>query len=106
MEICPLCGRPIEKPKHANRHHLRPLSRGGKGGDIIRLHRICHQKIHSVFTEKELERAYDTIESLLKSPEIRKFVRWVRKKPSGFYDSNKTMNSLRDKRGDWKRRMK
>jgi hypothetical protein len=106
MEICPLCKREIKHPKDANRHHLHPLSRGGKNGDIVRLHRICHQKIHSVFTEKELELKYNTIEALIKTKEIKKFVRWVKRKPSAFYDKNDTTIGRKTKQTDWKRRMR
>jgi protein-arginine kinase len=38
----------------------------------------CHSKIHSVFTEKELEREYNTLEKLQAHPEIAKFIKWVR----------------------------
>lgn len=98
MEICPICKRSIDHPSDGNQHHLRPLSRGGKGGPIVRLHRICHQKIHSVFTEKELEQKFNTIEALLKTDEIKKFVKWVRKKPSSFYDGNRKTKGMRLKR--------
>ena len=102
--ICPLCKRTIDHPMDANRHHLLPRSKGGKNGEVVILHRICHQKIHSVFTEKELAEKYNTIEALLKTDQIRKFVKWVEKKPSGFYDSNRTTNARKGKRVRWKRR--
>ena len=106
MEICPLCKREIAHPKDANRHHLHPLSRGGKNREIVRLHRICHQMIHSVFTEKELEQKFNTIEALLKTNEIKKFVKWVKNKPSNFYDKNQKTKGLKEKKKDWKRRMR
>ena len=102
-EICPLCSREIVHPRDANRHHLKPLSRGGKNGDVVRLHRICHQKIHSVFTEKELEKKYFTIEALLKTREMKKFVKWVKNKPSNFYDKNRQSNGKKEKINDRKR---
>ena len=101
--ICPLCGRPILKKKDGDRHHLQPRSRGGKNGEIVTLHRICHRKIHSAFTEKELERKFNTIEALLKTMEIKKFVKWVEKKPSDFYDSSRDTRGRFVKRGGWKR---
>lgn len=54
------------------------------------MHRICHSKIHSYFTESELARSYNTVDRLLEHEEIRRFVRWVRTKPNGFSDSNRS----------------
>jgi hypothetical protein len=88
---CPLCGRPIAEP--ANRHHLLPLSRGGRGTITILLHKICHDKIHSVLSEAELQRQYTTIEALQGHEEIEKFIKWVQNKEPGFYD-----RSVRQKR--------
>ncbi len=83
MKICPLCGREIP-PHLESRHHLIPKLKGGKHGTIAILHRMCHSKIHSVFSEAELARSYDTIEKLLAHEEIAKFVRWIRKRPIDF----------------------
>lgn len=81
---CPLCGRLLAPP--ANRHHLLPLSRGGKGTPTVLLHKICHDKIHSVLTEAELKRSYHTIEALQQQEEIATFIRWVQNKSPEFYD--------------------
>jgi len=104
LETCPLCGRVISDPLDANRHHLHPLSRGGKDGEVVRLHRICHVKIHSVFTEKELELKYNTIDALLKTREMKKFVKWLANKPSDFYDSSRETNTMQGKRSSRNRR--
>ncbi len=85
-EICPLCGRELAEP--SNRHHLVPLSKGGKGGEILIMHKICHTKIHSVLTENELKTYYHTIERLQGQEEIEKFIKWVSKKPPEFYDGS------------------
>jgi len=55
------------------------------GTEIVDLHRICHNKIHAVFTERELAKHFHTFERLLEHEEIRKFVSWVRRKPPEFY---------------------
>ena len=55
----------------------------------MRLHQICHSKIHSLFTEREIEVKYFTIEKLLNNEEIVKFVNWLTNKPNDFYDSTK-----------------
>ena len=84
--LCPLCNRPLAEP--ANRHHLIPLSKGGKATPTILLHKICHDKIHAVFTEMQLKRYYHTIDRLLESEDIRKFVKWVQRKEPEFYDKS------------------
>ncbi len=87
--LCPLCTRPLAEP--VNRHHLLPVSRGGKGSPTLLMHKICHSKIHAVLSEKELERSYDTIEKLQAQEEIAKFIKWVSKKPPEFYDGSVKM---------------
>ena len=87
--MCPLCGRELAHPY--NRHHLTPLSKGGRGTKTILLHKICHDKIHAVFTEMELKRHYNTIEKLKEHEEIANFIKWVRKKEPEFYDKSVRM---------------
>jgi hypothetical protein len=84
--ICPLCGRELAEP--ANKHHLIPVSKGGRNTPTILLHKICHDKIHAVFTENELKRQYNTIELLQQQEEINRFIKWVRKKEPEFYDKS------------------
>lgn len=88
MRVCPLCQREIP-PRLESRHHLIPKLRGGKNGPIVVLHRICHSKIHSLFSETELARRYATIEQLLEHEEIQRFVRWVRKRPPDYHSGNR-----------------
>lgn len=87
--LCPLCRRPLAEPM--NKHHLIPMSRGGKGTPTVMMHKICHNKIHAVLTEKELMRYYHTIERLQEQEEIAKFIKWVSKKPPEFYDGSVKM---------------
>lgn len=94
---CPLCGRPLAEPK--NKHHLIPKSKGGKNTPTVWLHNICHNKIHSVFTEKELRDYYHTIPRIKENEEIDKFIRWVQKQPPTFYDGSATN---KNKTGKWK----
>lgn len=84
MERCPLCGRELTDGPSVNEHHLVP--RSYRGRETIRMHRICHNKIHAVFTEQELARHYHTVDRILENEEIRKFVAWVRKKDAAYYD--------------------
>ena len=89
--ICPLCDRDID-PGDGDDHHLVPKQKGGKKGDVVHLHRFCHTKIHSIFTNGELKKTYSTVTALRQHPEIEKFVLWVQGKPSGFYSSNRKKN--------------
>jgi hypothetical protein len=93
--ICLLCGRPLAEP--ANKHHLIPVSKGGKNTPTILLHKVCHDKIHAVFTENELKREYNTIELLQQQVEIASFINWVRKKEPEFYDKSVKTRSRRGK---------
>ncbi len=82
---CPLCDRLLGDD--INKHHLVPKT--FKGKETVTLHRICHRKIHSVFTERELLKYYHTIERLLEHEDIRKFVEWVANKDPNYYASSK-----------------
>ncbi len=81
-EPCPLCGRPLLPGPSVDEHHLVPRSQGGKEKFLV--HKICHQKIHQVFTEKELARSYSSWERLQSHEEIAVFVEWVKKRPPEF----------------------
>ena len=83
-EPCPVCGRPIVEGPGADRHHWLPKSRGGSASEAI--HVVCHLKLHSVFTTKELASDYGAPEAVRAHPEIAKFIRWVRRKPPEYID--------------------
>ncbi len=82
--ICPLCGRPIPAGVPQSRHHLVPRLRGGKGGETVLLHQICHNEVHASLSETDLARSYNTIAALQKHPRLAKFIRWVAKRPADF----------------------
>lgn len=72
-------------------HHLVPRARHNKkvkrelGKDRNKtadVCRPCHDQIHLLFTEKELERDHNTIEKLKAQPSIQKWIAWKRKRPS------------------------
>jgi hypothetical protein len=71
---CPLCKRPNYHPTD---HHLVPKSRGGE--DTETLCRDCHKAIHATFSNKELERAYNTVEALMAHEGFAKQVRFISK---------------------------
>jgi hypothetical protein len=90
---CPLCGRPLVPGPSVNEHHMVPRSHRGR--DKVTMHRICHSKIHTVFTERELAGYYHTVERLLEREEMRKFVSWVRKKDPEYLDCNRAPSRRR-----------
>jgi len=92
MDECPLCERPIPKSQRDS-HHLVPRVKGGR--DTEYLHRICHRQIHALFSESELAKKYNTVDSLLENDEVKKFVRWVRGRPTDFLDGPKMSRKLR-----------
>ncbi len=82
--ICALCGRSIPDNVPQSRHHLIPRLRGGKGGETVLLHQICHKEIHATLTETELARDYHTGEALRAHPRLAAFAKWVAKRPPEF----------------------
>ena len=54
-----------------------PKSRGGRATETLCAD--CHRSIHSIFTNKELEREYSTTEALLAHPVFAKAVSFLRK---------------------------
>lgn len=90
--LCPLCGRPLGTV-NIDRHHLVP--RTFKGREQFPVHKICHRKIHSVLSERELLQHYHTWEALRAHPDIAAFIAWVARKPPGFWTSTATARSKR-----------
>jgi len=83
--VCPLCDRPIPPHARQSRHHLTPKLRGGKGGETVLLHAICHDQIHATLSETELARDHASIAALRRHPRIARFVAWVARRPPGFH---------------------
>ena len=75
---CPLCSRPNLNPTD---HHLVPKSRGGK--TTLTICRDCHKSAHLLFSNKELERQYSTVESLLNHPDMARMIRYTQKQDPG-----------------------
>jgi len=93
--LCPLCGRPLGA-ENIDRHHLVPKSL--KGREQFPIHKICHRKIHSIFSERELLRAYHSWDALKGHEDIRSFIGWVANKPPGFYTRTFTANRKQGRR--------
>ncbi|MCB0650614.1 MAG: HNH endonuclease [Saprospiraceae bacterium] len=88
---CPICQRLMYDDGSVDKHHFIPKSKGGRETEYI--HKVCHSKIHSLFTEKELAAEYKTAEKLREHPEIQKFLKWVSSKGPSFYDRSKRSRS-------------
>lgn len=80
---CPICGRAMVRGPSVDRHHFLPRSEGGREARPV--HRICHRKLHSLFTERELATSYATPEAVRANPEIARFVRWLDGKHPEFW---------------------
>lgn len=87
--VCPICDRDMIEGPSFNEHHLIPRAKGGKNGPKIDLHKICHDKIHSLWTEGQLAAHYNTVERIREHEEMQKFIKWVQKKPIDFYTHTK-----------------
>ena len=77
LGACPLCGRIMFKGDSVDRHHWQPKSHGGTAAEY--LHRICHRKLHSLFTGRELADDFSSPAQVRQHPEMQKFISWVRR---------------------------
>lgn len=93
--ICPICDRGMISGVSSDEHHWIPQSKGGKKGPKSLVHRVCHSKIHSIRTEKELAKKYDNAEIIKSSDEMKDFLKWIRRKEPGFHVSTKMHNRKR-----------
>jgi hypothetical protein len=70
-----------------DRYHWQPKSQGGREAEP--LHLICHRKLHSLFTARELATTYATPEAVRRHPQMQTFIQWVRRRPPEFIDRHK-----------------
>lgn len=96
---CEVCDRPLI-PEYCDEHHLIPKTFKGKRNDdnMVLLHKICHQKIHSVFSERELVSYYHTMDRIMENEDMQKFGKWVGKQPIEFSDVSKDTKRRKSKR--------
>ena len=102
-EVCPLCDRPIPPGARASRHHLTPKLKGGAKGATALLHHICHNAIHARFSEAELARHLDSMETLKTQPDLAAFLAWVRTKPADFHARTAPSGRRRESRRSMRR---
>ncbi len=77
---CSLCGRHFSEGQ-LTKHHCRPRAKGGTPEDVELLCSQCHGMVHATYTNETLAALYPTIDRLRAAPELRPFLRWVRKQP-------------------------
>jgi hypothetical protein len=82
---CWLCARPMGE--NIEWHHPIPKSRGGRERQPV--HPICHQTIHALFSNSDLEKRYSTPAALMAHDEIGRFVSWIANKPPDFHAPTK-----------------
>ena len=108
VHVCELCRRSVQR---VTKHHLIPRTRHSnkrnkKNFDREEIHtRVlwlctpCHDNIHALLTEKELEYDYNTIELLAAHPGVIRFTEWISKKPDG---TTVPVRHSNDRRKKWK----
>lgn len=85
---CELCGRQrpltfhhlIPRTCHSNKWFKKNFTRQDMVSRGIDVCRDCHSFVHQQFSEKQLGRSYNTLESLLDSQRVQRFLGWVRRK--------------------------
>jgi 5-methylcytosine-specific restriction endonuclease McrA len=78
----------IPKTRHKNERVRRDSTREDRQ-QVILVCRACHNQIHALLTEKQLERDFNSVTLLASHPDIARFVEWIRDKPPGFKPSTK-----------------
>lgn len=82
---CPICTRELGDVR-IEEHHLIPRTFGGK--EKVAIHKMCHQKLHATFSEREMLNHYHTIERIVEHTEMQKFIKWIGKRSLDYYDKN------------------
>lgn len=76
MNDCPLCER---SGIILSDHHLVPRCRGGTGEDKVTICRDCHDALHALFSNKELESTYNSVDALMTHDGYAKMVKFISK---------------------------
>jgi hypothetical protein len=74
---CPICGHAYSA-REMTKHHLVPRSRRGRKTVLLCPH--CHRQIHALYSEKELERNFGTLDKLLSAPDMQPWIAWIRRR--------------------------
>jgi hypothetical protein len=73
----------IPRMRHRSKRNRRTYDREEVRGRIALLCKPCHEQVHALLSEKELERTYNTLATLAAEPNVARFVAWIRRKPDG-----------------------
>lgn len=93
--VCSICDRGMVAGISADEHHWIPQAKGGKKGPKSLIHRMCHSKIHSLWSETELARKFNTPEIIRAAPEMQEFLTFIKSKRPDFYMPTKMHNRRR-----------
>lgn len=72
----------IPRTRHANKWNKREFARADVRTRLLWICRPCHDAVHALLTEKELERSFNTREALLAHEGVARFVEWVKRRPA------------------------
>ena len=91
---CPLCSRDGDK-KYFSNHHLSPKCRDG----IVTLPicNSCHSSIHAFFSNKQLEKEYDSVDALLTDDKFSNHVKWSAKQDISKRFTSKRSNNQKNR---------
>ena len=84
---CEVCFRELPLTKH----HLIPVTRHKNKktkkrhskesmNEVIMVCRQCHNQLHALICEKDMDETYNTLDRLLTHEGVRKFAEWIRKR--------------------------
>jgi hypothetical protein len=84
--MCELCERDIDvtrhhlipQCRHKNKKNKKSFDRKDVKKRILMICRDCHSQIHVLFTEKELEFEFNTLEKLLGEERVQKYLKWIK----------------------------
>ena len=93
---CIICNRDMYDDGFSiDQHHFLPKSRGGI--EKLFIHRCCHQKIHSLWTVKELEKEFSNPDVIKNHEDMQSFLIWIQKKDCLFYQKSISTNKKKKK---------
>ena len=89
IPVCGLFDREITEYVLQSKHHLTPRSKRGKKSPIILLNYQCHKEIYSKFSDSAVAIRYNSMNRLRKSCQLKKFSKWIKKRPPEFVSRTK-----------------
>ena len=94
--FCHLSNQKITKhhliPKTEHNHKNKKLFNNSQLNETVDCCLVCHNKIHSMFTEKTLAEQFNTVEKLLSNREFQTFIQWRIKHPNILFSPSKQQN--------------